>query len=118
MVLLAIAAIRAKRGLKPRVLKIPREAGLCDFFVIASARSVVHLSALTQAVEENLEKNGFRMIRRETGKDSPWSALDFSAMVVHLFHERTREFYNLESLWGNAVPLTKFNRKTHASKKD
>lgn len=72
-----------------------------DFFVICSADSEVQARAIADVVDEGLEKHGTRPWHRESGS-SHWILLDYVDVVLHVFHTHTRQFYNLEKLWGDA----------------
>jgi ribosome-associated protein len=81
---------------------------ITDVFVIASGTSRRHLATLAEVVEERLRDLGRRPLRREGLEDATWVLLDYGDVVVHLFDEPTRRFYDLERLWVDA-PRTDFN---------
>ncbi len=76
-------------------------SNIADYFVIATANSNVHAKALTQKVEEEMEKCGQRVIRRDGVGDGRWLVLDFGSLIVHIFTADMREFYHLEKLWSD-----------------
>ena len=80
---------------------------MSDFFIIASATSSTHVRSLADDVEDGMEKLGVRPDHIE-GKATGWILLDYSSVVVHVFQNDTREYYNLERLWADAprVDLT------------
>ena len=73
-----------------------------DYFVIASGSSNSQVKALSDAVEEGLTKLGLEPRRIEGYQSAMWILLDYSDVIVHIFHEKTREFYSLERLWADA----------------
>lgn len=83
-------------------LEIGSVSSVCDYFVICSGFSSTQVKAIAENVEEKLEDAGIRKLRIEGLKDGHWVLLDFGCVVVHVFQERDREFYNLEHLWGDA----------------
>ena len=74
---------------------------VADFFVVCSADSEIQMRAIAEAVEEGMEREGVRAWHREMGS-AHWVLLDYVDVVLHVFHKHTRQFYNLEKLWGDA----------------
>ncbi len=83
-------------------LDISDISSVCDYFVICSGFSSTQVKAIAENIEEKLEEQGIRKLRIEGLKDGQWVLLDYGSVVVHVFQERDREFYNLEHLWGDA----------------
>ena len=76
--------------------------GVADHFLICSASSEVQVKAVAEAVEEKLKGIGLSPWHVEGLEGRRWVLLDYVEFVVHVFHERTREYYLLERLWGDA----------------
>jgi len=70
--------------------------------VIASGTSRRHTATLAEAVEERLKVLGRRPLRSEGLEDATWVLLDYGDLVIHLFDEATRRYYDLERLWSDA----------------
>jgi len=81
---------------------------ITDVFVIASGTSRRHILTLAEVVEERLKGLGRRPLRSEGLEDATWALLDYGDLVIHLFDEPTRRYYDLERLWGDA-PRTDFD---------
>lgn len=81
---------------------------ITDMFVIASGTSRRHIATLAETVEERLKGLGRPPLRREGLEDATWVLLDYGDLVVHLFDEPTRRYYDLERLWVDA-PRTDFD---------
>jgi ribosome-associated protein len=81
---------------------------ITDVFVIASGTSHRHVLTLADAVEERLSKFGRKPLRREGLEHATWVLLDYGDVVVHVFDEPTRRYYDLERLWVDA-PRTEFS---------
>lgn len=79
---------------------------IADYFVIASGRNPVQVQALTEQVEERMAQEGVSLLHRNGGSRSHWTLLDYGDVVVHIFTEEERQYYNLERLWGDAVPVS------------
>ena len=95
-------ALDAKKGLDIRLLKIDKVSSLADYFLICTGTSNTHVKSLCDAVEEALDQAGEPAIRREGHRSGTWVLLDYGCLVVHVFTEETRQFYDLERLWSDA----------------
>jgi ribosome-associated protein len=84
------------------VMELGSLSPLADYFVIATGGSAPQLAALTQTAEEFLLKQGFVLKHTEGLQSGKWALLDFGSIVVHLFDKESREYYNLERIWGDA----------------
>jgi len=74
-----------------------------DFFVIATGRSDVQVRAIAEHIVDSAKRDGARPEHIEGLNQGRWVLLDYIDYVVHVFHPAVREFYRLESLWGDAV---------------
>ena len=102
-----VAAIAAKaldnrKGVDISLLEITDVTTLADYFVICTGTSNTHVKSLCDAVEEALDQAGEPAIRREGHRSGTWVLLDYGCLVVHVFTEETRQFYDLERLWSDA----------------
>lgn len=73
-----------------------------DFFLIGTGNSDIQVRAISEHVLEEMEKEGWRADHVEGLERARWVLLDFIDFVVHVFHPSARDFYQLESLWGDA----------------
>jgi len=78
---------------------------LADVFIIASGSSNRTVQAIAENIEYEATKLGILPIGREGRQEGRWILLDFNNIVVHLFHEEERNFYNLERLWEDGKKL-------------
>jgi ribosome-associated protein len=99
--LVAQAADEA-RALEIVILQVGKLMPFCDFFVICHGRSPVHQEAICDRVEELLREEGLRPHHREGEPKGDWTILDYGDIVLHVFSESARSFYDLERLWGEA----------------
>jgi len=76
--------------------------GVADYFLICSGASEPQVKAIAEEVEDKLREAGARVWHVEGREGRRWVLLDFVDVVVHVFHEKTREYYLLERLWGDA----------------
>lgn len=96
-----------KKGRDVVLLEISAVAAYTDYFLIASGRSTTQVKALASAVEEHLRSRGFPPLHIEGYTEGRWVLLDFDELIVHVFLEEARHFYDLERLWRD-VPRTDF----------
>ena len=103
----ALHAASEKKALDLVALDLREVASFTDFFLIASATNTRQVQAISDAVEEQLKKQGTRPLRIEGYKTAEWVLLDYGDFIFHVFEEKARRFYDLERLWRDAarVPL-------------
>jgi ribosome-associated protein len=104
---LAAEAAADKKARDVIILNIHPISVICDYFVICSGLSSTQVKAVADNVEEKLESRGIRKLRIEGFKEARWILLDYGSVVVHVFQERDREFYNPEHLWGDAEVVSR-----------
>ena len=106
LALLAARALSDKKGKEIRVLEIAELTTLADYFVLATGASNTQIKALVDNVEKVLhEEAGEEPLHREGYRGGTWVLLDFGCLVVHVFTNETREFYDLERLWNDAKQI-------------
>lgn len=92
-----------KMGIDIKIIEIGEVSPIADFFIIASASNVSQLKALAQAVEEDLHKKcNLEKMHIEGMQTKSWILLDFNDIIVHIFNEEDRAFYNIERIWSDA----------------
>ena len=84
------------------ILDIRELSSVADFFVIISANSDRHVKALVNEIDVQMKSRGETPLRKELDDDHNWCIIDYGCVIVHVFHFKTREFYKLENLWGDA----------------
>lgn len=102
---LAVQALDSKRGEKIALLKVRDLTILADYFLICTGTSNTHIRTLCDEVEKVLDEHGEPALRREGQRGGTWVLLDFGCLVVHVFTDETRKFYDLERLWSDAQPI-------------
>ena len=98
-------ALDGKKGQDIKVLKTEELTTLADYFVLCTATSSTQVKAMSDACEEAMEKNGEQVHHIEGHRGGTWLLMDFSAVVVHVFTDEARKFYDLEHLWGDAEEI-------------
>ena len=104
---LATEALTEKKGRDIESIDIAGKTILADWFVLCSGTSVTHIRSLADGVTEKLSRSGRPPLRLEGYDSARWILLDFGDVVVHIFHETERAFYNLERLWTSSFPVSR-----------
>ena len=105
IIAVAVKALSDKKGRDLKVLDTAGQTTLAEYFIICSGTSNTQVRALADAVEEALSKAGEEPHHIEGHRGGLWTLLDYSAVVIHVFTEEGREFYDLERLWSDAAPV-------------
>ena len=104
---LALAAAREaedNRGQDVVVLDMRQETAAFDYFVLATGTSNRQLRAMSDAIDDVLQKQlGHRRLGLEGYRDSHWILLDYGSVIIHLLDAAKRDYYRLEELWGGAA---------------
>lgn len=94
-----------KKGYDIKVIDVQEKTILADKFIIVSGTSNTHVKALCDNVEEDLKKEGIAPKRIEGYSEGRWILMDYSEVIVHIFHPEERQTYNLEDLWENVSKM-------------
>ncbi len=95
-----------KKAIDIRVIDITAISVVADYFVIASAANPLQMNALQDAVDEIMAKNGIPSKNIEGNKNSTWLLLDYEDIIIHIFTEEDRIFYDLERIWQDGIPVS------------
>ena len=98
----AAKALEEKKAKDVKVLKTAEQTVLADYFVICNGSSTPHIKALVDEVDKELSEAGEPPIRREGLRSDIWVLMDFGSVIVHVFTDEARKFYNLERLWSDS----------------
>ncbi|MBQ1349878.1 MAG: ribosome silencing factor [Ruminococcus sp.] len=106
----AVKAIDGKKGLNIQVIRISDISVLADYMVIATGNSSTHVKALADEVEYRLDEAGVSVSHIEGYRSNSWILLDYVDVIVHVFSEEAREFYDLDRLWqdGESIDISEF----------
>ncbi|AXU80107.1 TPA: ribosome silencing factor [Clostridioides difficile] len=102
MTKIAYDAIEDKLGQDTVIINIGKVSSLCDYFIITTASSQRQVKAIADNVEDELSKLGLEPRGKEGQGTQTWVLLDYGDIMVHVFNEENRGFYNLEKLWKDA----------------
>ncbi len=95
-------ALDSKKGQDIQVLKTGDLTTLADYFVLCTATSTTQIKALSDECEKVMKERGEAPHHVEGHRGGTWVLMDFSAVVVHIFNDEARKFYDLERLWQDA----------------
>ena len=99
---IAAQALEDKKAKDVKILKTAGQTVLADYFVICNGTSSPHVKALVDEVDKKLSEAGEPPVRREGLRSDIWVLMDFGCVLVHVFTDEARKFYNLERLWSDS----------------
>ena len=95
-------ALDEKKGMDIKLLKIDKVSSLADYFLICTGTSNTHVKTLCDYAEYSMDQLGEPMLGREGHRGNSWELLDYGSVVIHVFTDEARKFYDLERLWADA----------------
>jgi ribosome-associated protein len=95
----AVEAAQDKQAGHITVLNLSGAGAFAEYFLVCSGRSQPQIKAIAEAIDERLAHAGRHLAHREGKTSAEWELLDFGYIVVHIFSEQARQFYDLERLW-------------------
>lgn len=102
---LAATLAEEKKGEDIRLLDVSRLTIVSDYFLIVTARSTPQIEAIANNIEAKLESLNYKLLSKEGFVLSNWLILDFGNLIVHIMHEKERNYYKLERFWSNAAVI-------------
>ncbi len=97
----AYTILEDKKARNIEIIDITEVSTLADYFIIASGTSTTHIRTIADELEFRMGEAGYNLIHKEGYESARWILLDFGELVIHVFHEEDRSFYNLERLWSD-----------------
>lgn len=102
----AAKTLDAHKGLNIKLLEVTDVTSIADYFLICTGTSNTHVKTLCDSVEAKVaDELDEALLHREGHRGGTWVLLDFGCLVVHVFTNETRQFYDLERLWNDATPV-------------
>lgn len=90
-----------KRGREIKIIDMNGKTDICDYMVLATGTSNTHVQTLGGEVEYEMSRRGIEPLHTEGRDGNTWMVLDYAHIMVHVFTRDTREFYNLDKLYGD-----------------
>ncbi|MDD7306339.1 MAG: ribosome silencing factor [Peptoniphilaceae bacterium] len=94
-----LKTLDSKQAEDIKVIDIGKKSSVADYFVIASGNSINQNKALCDYIENDLSKEGYKIKAVEGLREGNWILLDCEDVIVHIFTQKQREFYDIEDLW-------------------
>jgi len=113
---LYVKAVLGKKALNVVALDVGGLTSFADAFIICSGRSNRQVSAIADYIKTDLKKHKIKPLSVEGSKDGHWVLLDYGHVIIHVFYEPMREFYDLEGLWVDAKRIVTPAMKKAAGK--
>ena len=104
---MAVEVASAKQASDIVMLDVGGVCSFTDYFVICSGDTKRHIEAIWQSIIDEMKKNGVISHHNEGTSDSGWMLVDVGSVVIHIFAETERDYYQLDSLWNKAIPVVR-----------
>jgi arginyl-tRNA synthetase len=101
----AAAAAKAKKAEDPLALDLRGLSSIADYFFICGGTNPRKVKAIAEEIDATLDRAGLKPLRVEGLTESRWVVMDYGGVLVHVFLQEAREYYSLETLWGDAPRL-------------
>ena len=102
---LYVKAVLGKKAFNVVALDVAELTSYADVFIICSGRSNRQVGAIAEYIKTDLKKHKIKPLSVEGSKNGHWTLLDYGHIIIHVFYETMREFYDLEGLWVDAKRL-------------
>jgi ribosome-associated protein len=110
---LYIKAVLGKKAINVVALDVAELTSYADVFIICSGSSNRQVSAIAEFIQADLKKHKIKPLSVEGTKDGHWVLLDYGHVIIHVFYEPVRHFYDLEGLWIDAQRIMTPSLKKH-----
>ena len=109
-----VTAALGRKAMDLVVIDVSQVTDVADVFLICSGRSNRQVTAIAEFIEAELKKDGIRPLSIEGVKDGQWALIDYGHVVIHVFYDPVRRFYDLESLWTDArrIDISGFSQQS------
>lgn len=97
-----------RKGNEVKVLKVGDKTSIADYFVLCTGNSSTHVKALAGDLEDHVSRRGVEPDNVEGRGNQSWIVLDYGNVIVHVFSRESREFYNLDKLYGDKTPVLEY----------
>ena len=96
---LCLKFIKERKAVDPVLFEVRKLTSVADYFLVASGNSNRQVQSIMRHLSKRMRENGFKTYGVEGEKEGHWVLMDYGDVVIHLFYEPFREFYDLEGLW-------------------
>jgi ribosome-associated protein len=109
---LCLEIIQERKAIDPVLMEVGRLTSFTDYFLVASGASSRQVQAISQHMARRLREEGFRPFGVEGEQEGHWVLMDYGDVVIHIFYQPVREFYDLEGLWTEAPRVESYEKKS------
>jgi ribosome-associated protein len=106
---LCLKTIKERKAVDPVLLHVENLTSVSDYFLITSGNSTRQVQAITRHLQKTLREAGLRPYGTEGEQEGHWVLMDYGDVVIHIFYQPLREFYDLEGLWIDAPEVESDN---------
>lgn len=99
----AVEASYTKNAYQPVLLDVAEMSSYTDYILVLSGRSIRQVEAISEGIQHELKAQGHDPLGVEGRRGDQWILLDYTDVVIHVFHHPVREFYDLEGFWSEAA---------------
>ncbi len=112
--LLASRIIKERKAINPVLFEVGKLTSIADYFLIASGNSSRQVQAIGRHLSRRMREKGLKAYGVEGEREGHWILMDYGDLVIHIFYQPVREFYDLEGLWIEAprIGLNEDGKKT------
>ena len=103
---LCLTTILERKAVDPVLLNVEELTSFTDFFLITGGQSSRQVQAISRHLQKTLKDRGVKVYGVEGEQEARWVLLDYGEVVIHIFYQPVREFYDLEGLWVEAPEVT------------
>jgi ribosome-associated protein len=100
--ILASKIIKQRKAVNPILFEVGKMTSIADYFLIASGNSSRQVQSISRHLVKEMRNNGYKAYGIEGEQEGHWVLIDYGDLVIHIFFQPTREFYDLEGLWFEA----------------
>lgn len=97
--LLCLRIIRERKAIDPVLFDVRELTSITDYFIVTSGGSSRQVQTIAKHIGQRMKEEGFKAYGSEGEQQGHWVLLDYSDVVIHIFYQPVREFYDLEGLW-------------------
>ena len=97
--LLCLSIVKERKAIDPVLFKMEKLSSITDYFLIASGNSIRQVQAISRHLKKRMDEENFKAYGSEGEQEGHWVLLDYDDVVIHIFYQPDREFYDLEGLW-------------------
>ena len=97
--LLASSIIKERKAINPVLFEVGKLTSIADYFLIASGNSSRQVQAIGRHLSRRMREKGLKAYGVEGEREGHWILMDYGDLVIHIFYQPVREFYDLEGLW-------------------